>query len=109
MSTAAITKCFKAARAAAGCTISVLLITSISACSGKPSQPAQKQPVPVTAGIVVQKTVPVLIRAIGNAEAYSTVSVKSQIGGILTQVHFREGQDVKKGDLLFTIDPRPSG
>ena len=109
MSTAAITKCFKAARAAVGCTISVLLITSISACSGKPSQPAQKQPVPVTAGIVVQKTVPVLIRAIGNAEAYSTVSVKSQIGGILTQVHFREGQDVKKGDLLFTIDPRPSG
>ncbi len=61
----------------------------------------------MTAGIVVQKTVPVQVRAIGNVEAYSTVSVKSQIGGILTGVHFREGQDVGKGALLFTIDPRP--
>lgn len=107
MGTAIIAKCFKAARAVVGCTISVLLITSISACSGKPAQPPQKPPVPVAAGIVVQKTVPVQIRAIGNVEAYSTVSVKSQIGGILTQVHFGEGQDVSKGALLFTIDPRP--
>ena len=107
MGTAIIAKCFKAARAVAGCTISVLLITSVYACSGKPAQPPQKPPVPVTAGTVVQKTVPVQIRAIGNVEAYSTVSVKSQIGGILTQVHFREGQDVSKGALLFTIDPRP--
>ena len=54
-----------------------------------------------------QKTVPVQILTIGNVEAYSTVSVKSQIGGILTRVHFREGQDVNRGALLFTIDPRP--
>ncbi|MFH0932964.1 MAG: efflux RND transporter periplasmic adaptor subunit [Nitrospirota bacterium] len=61
----------------------------------------------MTAGTVIQKTVPVQIHAIGNAEAYSTVSVKSQIGGELIRVHFKEGQDVRKGDLLFTIDPRP--
>jgi multidrug efflux system membrane fusion protein len=61
----------------------------------------------VTAGTVIQKTVPVQVRAIGNVEAYSTISVKSQIEGILTRVHFKEGQDVNKGDLLFTIDPRP--
>ena len=61
----------------------------------------------MTAGTVVQKTVPIQLRTIGNVEAYSTVSVKSQIGGVLTRVHFREGQDVNKGDLLFTIDPRP--
>lgn len=66
-----------------------------------------KPPVPVTAATVIQKTVPVQIRAIGNVEAYSTVSVKSQIDGVLTRVHFKEGQDVRKGDLLFTIDPRP--
>ena len=44
---------------------------------------------------------------IGNVEAYSTISVKSQIGGQLTQASFREGEFVKKNDLLFTIDPRP--
>jgi multidrug efflux system membrane fusion protein len=55
----------------------------------------------------MQKTIPVQLSAIGNVEAYSTVSMKSQIGGVLTRVHFREGHDVNKGDLLFTIDPRP--
>jgi multidrug efflux system membrane fusion protein len=55
----------------------------------------------------VQKTVPVQLRAIGNVEAYSTVTVKSKVGGELVRVHFTEGQDVKKGSLLFTIDPRP--
>jgi len=94
--------------AAVACLIFLILFISfIPACSGKPAQPPPKPPVPVAVGIVVQKTVPVQIRAIGNVEAYSTVSVKSQIGGILTRVHFREGQDVSKGALLFTIDPRP--
>jgi multidrug efflux system membrane fusion protein len=50
---------------------------------------------------------PLQIRAVGNVEAYSTVSVKSQVTGVLMQAHFKEGQDVKKGQLLFTIDPRP--
>jgi multidrug efflux system membrane fusion protein len=40
-------------------------------------------------------------------EAYATVSIKSRVTGTLTRVHFREGQDVKQGELLFTIDPRP--
>jgi len=79
----------------------------LTACNQGKLQPPQKPPVPVTAGVVEQKTVPVQILIIGNVEAYSTVSVKSQIGGILTCVHFREGQYVKKGDILFTIDPRP--
>ncbi len=87
--------------------ISFFLLTPIiSACSAKP-QPPQKPPVPVTAAEAVQKTAPVQLKTIGNVEAYSTVSVKSQIGGVLTHVHFREGQDVNKGALLFTIDPRP--
>jgi multidrug efflux system membrane fusion protein len=86
--------------------ISIVVSGFLFACS-KPAQPPPKPPVPVTAGTVIQKTVPIQIRAIGNVEAYSTVSVKSQIGGILTRVHFREGQDVRKGDILFTIDPRP--
>jgi membrane fusion protein, multidrug efflux system len=84
----------------------LLLLASVTACSRKQQTP-QKPPVPVTAATAVQKTVPVQLSAIGNVEAYSTVSVKSQIGGVLTRVHFREGQDVNTGDLLFTIDPRP--
>jgi membrane fusion protein, multidrug efflux system len=63
--------------------------------------------VPVMVATAVQKAVPLQIRAVGNVEAYTTVSVKSQVTGVLTQAHFREGQDVKKGQLLFTIDPRP--
>ena len=63
--------------------------------------------VPVTVATAVQKNVPVQIRAVGNVEPYSTVSIKSQVTGIINQAHFKEGQDVKKGQLLFTIDPRP--
>lgn len=64
-------------------------------------------PVPVTAGRVVKKSVPLKIHAIGNVQAYSTVTVKALIGGNLTHVNFKEGQFVNKGDLLFAIDSRP--
>lgn len=67
----------------------------------------QKPAVPVTIGTVIKKAVPVQIRAIGNMEAYSAVSIKARVGGELTYVHFKEGQDVNKGTLLFTIDPLP--
>jgi len=63
--------------------------------------------VPVTVAVATQKNVPVVIEVIGNVEAYSTISVKAQVGGELTKVSFHEGDYVKKGDLLFTIDPRP--
>jgi len=86
--------------------VSIVATVFLFSCSKK-SGPPPRLPVPVTADTVIQKTVPVQIRAIGNIEAYSTVSVKSQIDGVLTRVHFKEGQDVRKGDLLFTIDPRP--
>jgi multidrug efflux system membrane fusion protein len=62
--------------------------------------------VPVVTATVAQKDVPVNIEAIGNVEAYSTISVRSQVTGILTDVLFREGDSVKKGQHLFTIDPR---
>lgn len=84
----------------------ILSISFLSACSKK-AAPPPKLPVPVKASTVIQKTVPVQIHVIGNVEAYSTVLVKSQIGGELIRVHFKEGRDVKKGDILFTIDPRP--
>jgi len=62
---------------------------------------------PVTAIVATKETVPVEVHAIGNVEAFSTVTVKSQVEGQIEQVHFTEGQDVHTGDLLFNIDARP--
>lgn len=62
--------------------------------------------VPVTIAKVTEKDVPVELRVIGSVEPHSTVSVRSQVGGELKTVHFREGEFVKAGDLLFSIDPR---
>jgi multidrug efflux system membrane fusion protein len=66
-----------------------------------------REAVPVLVATAARKTMAIQLRAVGNVEAFSTVSVKSQITGVLTQAHFKEGQNVKKGQLLFTIDPRP--
>ncbi|HWP45985.1 MAG TPA: efflux RND transporter periplasmic adaptor subunit [Candidatus Limnocylindrales bacterium] len=89
-----------------------IILIFLTACSrgdasGKSDQPRQRAAVPVTAATVVEKTVPIQIKTIGTAEAYSVVAVRAQVNGELTGVYFQEGQDVKKGDLLFTIDRRP--
>ena len=63
--------------------------------------------VPVEAALVTQQDVPLQIKAIGNVEPVSTIAVRSQVEGNLTRVAFVPGQEVKKGDLLFTIDSRP--
>src|SRR5215510_7057157 len=63
--------------------------------------------VSVTVASVVQKSVPVELTGIGTVEPFSTVSIRVQVTGTIQNVHFKEGQDVKKGDLLFTINPRP--
>ncbi|HYM11419.1 MAG TPA: efflux RND transporter periplasmic adaptor subunit [Bryobacterales bacterium] len=61
----------------------------------------------MTVASVVQRDVPVDVQVIGNVEAYSTVTIKAQVTGQLTKVYFQEGEYVKKGELLFEIDPRP--
>jgi multidrug efflux system membrane fusion protein len=63
--------------------------------------------VPVTVAAAAQKNVPVEVQVIGNVEAYSTISVKAQVTGQLEKMFFHEGDFVKKGDTLFSIDPRP--
>jgi membrane fusion protein, multidrug efflux system len=81
------------------------------ASNAKPGQRNQanavKRPVPVLAARAVHKDFPLEIRAIGNVESYATVSIKARVTGELQKIHFKEGQEVAKGDLLFTIDPRP--
>ena len=63
--------------------------------------------VPVVMGKVGQKDVPVDISSVGNVEAFSTISIRAQVTGTLTDVKFAEGDYVKKGSTLFRIDPRP--
>jgi multidrug efflux system membrane fusion protein len=83
----------------------------LGACSNSPSaeEPKSKErpAVPVTVASVFTKDVPIQVSAVGNVEAYSTVAVKSRVSGELVGVHFQEGQEVKEGDLLFTIDKAP--
>ncbi|MFA5354280.1 MAG: efflux RND transporter periplasmic adaptor subunit [Thermodesulfovibrionales bacterium] len=91
--------------------VSLLLLTLmlVAACAKKDEAKKNKpKMVPVTEAVAVQKDVPVLLTSIGNAEPFSTVSVRARVGGQLQRIHFREGQDVNKGDILFTVDPRPS-
>ena len=77
-------------------------------CTGNTAPPPRRaETVPVGVAQVTRKAVPLEIRAIGNVEAISTILVKSQVGGELTRVHFSEGDYVRKGQALFTIDQRP--
>lgn len=83
------------------------LVFLLTACSKEKKEQSVKIAVPVTVESVIQKAVPVQIHAIGNVEAYSSVSIKSRVSGELTRVYFREGQDINKGVMLFTIDSAP--
>ncbi|MEO8893901.1 MAG: biotin/lipoyl-binding protein, partial [Coleofasciculaceae cyanobacterium] len=88
--------------------VGVAGVRSLPAKSDKPSKSRDKkeQITPVTVANVTQKTVPIQLQAIGNVQAGATVAVTAQASGRVTGVHFKKGQDVKKGDLLFTIDDR---
>ena len=75
-------------------------------CGGRADAP-RAAAVPVVVETATRKTVALTLRAIGNVETIDTVTVRPLVGGELVGVHFREGTDVRAGDALFTIDPRP--
>jgi multidrug efflux system membrane fusion protein len=76
-------------------------------CARKEIAAGPPAAVPVRVATSEVRNVPVQITAIGNVEAYSTVSIKPLVSGTLESIHFAEGQDVRKGQLLFKIDRRP--
>ena len=78
-----------------------------SADSGKSKKADKTGVVPVVVGTVGMRDVPMEIQVIGNVEAYNTINVVTQVSGQLTEAGFQEGDYVKKGALLFKIDPRP--
>ena len=77
----------------------------LSSCEKKVVQKPPAAPVYVSKSI--EKDVPIYFDYVGHIEAYSTVEIQSQVAGILVEQHFEQGDDVKKDDLLFVIDPRP--
>lgn len=84
-----------------------LTLVLLSGCAKQQAAPvARAAAVPVMVAKVSQKAMPVQLTAIGNVDAVS-VSVEAQVPGELLEVHFKEGDFVQKGQLLFTIDPRP--
>ncbi|MGC1341367.1 MAG: efflux RND transporter periplasmic adaptor subunit [Candidatus Binataceae bacterium] len=89
------------------CAAAVLASVAGAGCRGQQAAGYGQQSVPVLVAKAEQKTVATRLHAIGRVEAYSTVNIKAQLDGVITEVHFKEGQDVKRGDLLFVIDPRP--
>jgi membrane fusion protein, multidrug efflux system len=82
-------------------------LSNQSAATKTPGAGGRGEVVPVEMAAVTQQDVPIQIKAIGNVEALSTIAVRSQVEGTLLTVGFAPGQEVKKGQPLFTIDPRP--
>jgi multidrug efflux system membrane fusion protein len=80
---------------------------SANSTKEKQALAATTRSVPVGVASAVEQDMPVYLTGLGSVTAYNTVSVKSRVDGQLIQVNFREGQQVKKGDLLVLIDPRP--
>lgn len=84
----------------------LLLAMSLVSCTSK-EEKTGSPPVPVEVASVIQKDVPILIDAVGNAGAWYTTDVRSQVTGVLQEKHIAEGQNVKVGQLIYTIDPAP--
>jgi multidrug efflux system membrane fusion protein len=88
-----------------------LLIASLAAvasgCVNKAQQSFERPPAPVTVTAAVSQDVSNYLDALGKIVARETVSIQPQVSGRITQIHFTDGANVRKGQLLFTIDPRP--
>ncbi len=87
--------------------LAVASALSLAGCSPQSVQTAKRESVPVTVAKAVERAAPLSLRLIGAVEPYATVAVKAQVAGQVMEVGFHEGQQVRKGDLLFRIDPRP--
>src|SRR5215813_5162665 len=87
----------------------VVAIWRLSGGAEAPPAAAQTPPqgIPVTAGTVTAQDVPIFRQGIGTVQAYNSVAIKSRVDGQIVKIDFKEGQEVKQGDPLIQIDPRP--
>jgi membrane fusion protein, multidrug efflux system len=85
-----------------------LIFVGIAAgCNRQDQTNFERPPAPVTVAAAIAQDVPVYIEAVGKTVAREVVSIQPQVSGRITQIHFIDGADLKRGDVLFTIDPRP--
>jgi len=85
-----------------------LLAACLSAGCGKETEPSfERPPAPVTVATAAAEDVPIYIDAVGKVIAREVVSIQPQVSGRIVKIHFTDGADVKVGELLFTVDPRP--
>src|ERR1041385_6160791 len=88
--------------------VAPLLALSMSGCMNRAAPAAfARPPAPVTVAEAAMQDVPVYLDAIGKTVARETVAIQPQVSGRITKIHFADGANVKKGDMLFTIDPAP--
>src|SRR5678815_5275518 len=85
----------------------VALCLFLSGCANKAQQSFDRPPSPVQVTVAVSQDVPTYLDAIGKTVAREVVSIQPQVSGRITKIHFVDGANVRKGDLLFTIDTRP--
>lgn len=86
---------------------SLIVLASLAGCTEHAAPPPDIPVVPVMVAKATVKSMPIELDAIGTGQAYSTVSIESQVAGIVNAVHYTQGQFVKKGDLLVSLDDRP--
>ncbi len=86
-------------------TLLPLILLALAACSDKADKKAPPPPVPVTLAQAGQSNVPVMLKVVGRAEAYESVTLKPRVDGQVAAVLFVEGQRVKRGDTLIRLDP----
>jgi membrane fusion protein, multidrug efflux system len=84
-----------------------IMLVCLAGCTEHAAPPPDVPVVPVMVAKAAVKSMPIELDAIGTGLAYSTVSIESQVAGIVSAVHYRAGQFVKKGDLLVSLDDRP--
>jgi membrane fusion protein (multidrug efflux system) len=89
-----------------GCA-AALLVLALPGCKSKSEAPPPPPPTPVKAAVVLQKDVPIYLEAIGQTRGSTEIEVRARVNGYIQTVDFTEGSMVRKGQLLYTIDPRP--
>jgi multidrug efflux system membrane fusion protein len=85
----------------------IVAIAALAGCVNKAQQSFQRPPAPVTVATAVAQDVSMYLDSLGKIVARETVAIQPQVSGRIMQLHFTDGANVKKGQLLFTIDPRP--
>lgn len=87
--------------------VAVFVLGALAGCNKSQDPAKAPAPVPVRIGVAREETVPVQLQAVGTVTPLSTVAIKSQVSAEVLKVHFKEGDMVRKGALLFTLDRRP--